>query len=155
MVASPGQVPPLSHTQLHLFRTRCIGNELQARHQNASLVGQRCAGLSPGSADRKRQIAPYPRLTLPGFRFRYAHGSLSPRIQRTELLWMRLLVKGALLRQRRGYEQTLRLRSFALWRLKPPECRIRSASAESSHQLPMSGYVWHEPDQPGRSGDVR
>jgi len=49
---------------------------------------------------------------------------------------MRLLVKGALLRQRRGYEQTLRLRSFALWRLKPPECRIRSASAESSHQLP-------------------
>ena len=66
---APGQGPPLSHTQLHLFRTRCIGNELQARHQNASLVGQRCAGLSPGSADRKRQIAPYPRRTLPGFRF--------------------------------------------------------------------------------------
>ena len=113
---------------------RCIGNELQARHQNASLVGQRCAGLSPVQRTGSVKSLLVLGGLCPGLGFRYAHGSLSPRIQRTELLWMRLLVKGALLRQRRGYEQTLRLRSFALWRLKPPECRIRSASAESSHR---------------------
>jgi len=156
MSAMPGEPRPSAASKPHaaslvphsLHRQRAPGT-------TASLVGQRCAGLSPVQRTGSVKSLPILGGLCPGLGFRYAHGSLSPRIQRTELLWMRLLVKGALLRQRRGYEQTLRLRSFALWRLKPPECRIRSASAESSHQLPMSGYVWHEPDQPGRSGDVR
>ena len=36
---------------------------LLQRHQNASVIGQRCAGLSSGSADRKHQIVPHPRWT--------------------------------------------------------------------------------------------
>jgi type I restriction enzyme R subunit len=43
--------------------------------QNAPVIGQRCSGLSPGSADRKHQIAPHPwRTSSPlrsGLGFRY------------------------------------------------------------------------------------
>ena len=135
MSAMPGEPRPSAASKPHaaslvphsLHRQRAPGT-------TASLVGQRCAGLSPVQRTGSVKSLLVLGGLCPGLGFRYAHGSLSPRIQRTELLWMRLLVKGALLRQRRGYEQTLRLRSFALWRLKPPECRIRSASAESSHR---------------------
>jgi hypothetical protein len=48
---------------------------LLQRHQNASFLGQRCAGLSPSSADWKYQIGTDPRRTssplCPGLGFRY------------------------------------------------------------------------------------
>jgi hypothetical protein len=42
-----------------------ILHELLQRHQNASIIGQRCAGLSPGTADWKHQIVSHPRRTPP------------------------------------------------------------------------------------------
>ena len=48
---------------------------LLQRCQNASIIGQGCAGLSPGSADREHQIVPHPRRNpsplRPGLGFRY------------------------------------------------------------------------------------
>src|ERR1017187_9267052 len=52
---------------------------LLQRHQNASVIEQRCPGLSPSSADRKHQIVPNPwRASSPlcaGLGFRYTHGA--------------------------------------------------------------------------------
>jgi Integrase core domain len=54
--------------------SKIIRRLLQLR-QNASIIGQRCAGFSPGSADRKHQIVPHPRRTSSSLRqslgFRY------------------------------------------------------------------------------------
>src|ERR1700694_1370547 len=54
-----------------------IVRTLLQRHQNASIIGQRCAGLSPGSVDRKHQIASHPWWASsplrPGLGFRYTH----------------------------------------------------------------------------------
>jgi hypothetical protein len=48
---------------------------LLQRRQNASVIGQGCSGLSTGAADRKHQIALYPRRTssplCPRLGFRY------------------------------------------------------------------------------------
>jgi transposase InsO family protein len=63
--------------EAHLRRNPAILRALLQRNQNASILGQRCAGLSPGSADRKHQIAPGPRGTpsplCPGLSYRYTH----------------------------------------------------------------------------------
>jgi transposase InsO family protein len=52
---------------------------LLQRHQNALVIGQRCASLSPDSADRKHQIALNPwrpsSPLCPGLDFRYTQGS--------------------------------------------------------------------------------
>jgi hypothetical protein len=52
---------------------------LLQRHQNSSVIEQGCASLSPGSADRKHQIAPHPwRTSSPlraGLSFRYTQGN--------------------------------------------------------------------------------
>jgi hypothetical protein len=66
--------------ETHLRRIlRFYARSLLQRHQNASVVGQRCAGFSPGSADRKHQIVPHPRRTpsplCPGLGFRYTQGT--------------------------------------------------------------------------------
>ena len=54
--------------------SKIIRRLLQLR-QNASVIGQRCAGFSPGSADRKHQIVPHLRRTSSSLRqslgFRY------------------------------------------------------------------------------------
>jgi len=54
-----------------------IVRTLLQRHQNASIIGQRCAGHSPNSANRKHQITRHPRRTSPPLRpslsFWYTH----------------------------------------------------------------------------------
>jgi hypothetical protein len=55
--------PPDQRTEVRLdlrLGSMKVGPLLQ-RNQNASIIEQRCAGLSPGSADWKYQIAPNPR----------------------------------------------------------------------------------------------
>jgi hypothetical protein len=57
----------------------CLCPLLQ-RHQNASVIEQRCAGLSPGSANRNHKFTPDPWRAssplCPGLGFRYTQGSL-------------------------------------------------------------------------------
>src|SRR6478752_92852 len=56
-----------------------IVRALLQRHQNASIIGQRCAGHSPNSANRKHQITRHPRRTSPPLRpslsFRYTQSA--------------------------------------------------------------------------------
>jgi hypothetical protein len=57
---------------------------LLQRNQNAPVIEQRCAGLSPGSADWKYQIAPNPRRTSSltcGFRFQVHTGAFPDRYE--------------------------------------------------------------------------
>src|ERR1700730_17988230 len=60
--------------QLIVLRRR-----LRGRRQNASVIGQRRAGRSPGSARRKHKNVPHPRRTPPplpqGLGFRYTQAS--------------------------------------------------------------------------------
>ncbi len=63
--------------EAHLRRILRILCSLLQRHQNASVIGQRCAGLAPGSADRNHQFTRDPWRTssplCPGLGFRYTH----------------------------------------------------------------------------------
>ena len=60
---------------------------LLQRHQNASVIGQRCAGLSPGSADWNHKFTPDPWRAssplCPGLGFRYTQGGASRRMCRS------------------------------------------------------------------------
>jgi transposase InsO family protein len=65
--------------EVHLRQILKIVRRLLQRHQNASIIGQRCAGHSPNSANRKHQITRHPRRTSsplrPGLGFRYTQAT--------------------------------------------------------------------------------
>lgn len=70
-----------SRDDLQVARLRRILRSYASYHndvRNESIIGSRCAGLSPGSADREHQIVPHPWRTAsplrPGLSFPYTQG---------------------------------------------------------------------------------